>query len=410
MWLLPMALLLAPIAAASSGLFTNMDAQVQVPVEINLGMLGFQGDGAWQIEFSSAELHRMITQLLPSRTPKCGPSGAPMQAQYALKYNVVHITTGLARLQNAIASALRPAPVGAGGANVGHTAYEVEVSEIEEHLDMLHASYFVSREAPPPGSEPAHPAASYTILVLNPNKSDMADRQRLPRSFSYRYRYLGGAPTQLWVGGGRYLVIDLSAGPVSFGMSQALGDEGTVSAASIPILHPGLAGGAEMRQRRAQDPRAAAAHALAHAQLIAQLAALLLNAARYVFAPDVAMCAPTRHRSSHPSFKKPKLTPKRPKGLRTPSDAAVSPRLPSQVRAPCLPSQVSAPRLSSPGVNSPPSTTSSSPSSSSATTGASTRSRPARQPRSTWRSSPRRWPNQKGAGSRRPLSPPVHSG
>merc|ERR1719230_1252344 len=115
-----------------------------------------------------------------------------MQAQYALKYNVVHITTSLARLQNAIASALRPAPVGASGANVGHTAYEVEVSEIEEHLDLLHASYFVSREA---GSEPDHPAASYTILVLNPNKSDMADRQRLPRSFSYRYRYHGGAPT-----------------------------------------------------------------------------------------------------------------------------------------------------------------------------------------------------------------------
>ena len=66
---------------------------------------------------------------------------------------------------------------------------------MEEHFSLLHASYFASAE------QPQHPGVS--VLVVNPDRDAMAAAAGLPARYSYRYRYAGGAPTQMWLGGGR---------------------------------------------------------------------------------------------------------------------------------------------------------------------------------------------------------------
>ena len=80
----------------------------------------------------------------------------------------------------------------------------------------------------------------------------------------------------MWLSARRYLVLDVSAGPCSLGMSHAAG--GAVSAASVPQIHAALQGGAAGLKAREADAAAASSHALYHNHVLAQLGALLLSA------------------------------------------------------------------------------------------------------------------------------------
>ena len=252
---------------------------IVVDLDVNVGLLGFSGEGAWQFELNAGELHSLLERLLPERRPSCGPEATPMGVTYKLNYNVVLMQTGLARLQRTLATAMRPAHADE------HGVYDVEASAIEEHFDMLYASYFTPHEQP----EGAEGPAAYTILVINPNKGDMAQLADVPPAFSYRYRYNGGAPSQMWLSAHRYLVLDVSAGPCSLGMSRAAG--GAVSAASVPQIHAALQGGAAGLKAREADAAAASSHALYHNHVTAQLGGLLLSAVRHVIAADLHACA-----------------------------------------------------------------------------------------------------------------------
>ena len=61
---------------------------------VNVGLLGFSADGAWQLELDAAELYGLLARLLPERRPACGPDGRPADAVYKLTYNVVQMRTG----------------------------------------------------------------------------------------------------------------------------------------------------------------------------------------------------------------------------------------------------------------------------------------------------------------------------
>ena len=261
----------------------SADALVSLDIDVNIGLLGFNADGAWQLELDAGELHGLLGRLLPERRPSCGPEGEPLDAVYRMRYNVVVMQTGIPRLQQRLARAMRRT---AGSSK----EFEVEVADVEDLFDDLYTSYFAHGEAEPHPTDQIHRPSAYTILILNPNRADMAALHGggAPADLSYRYRYRGGSATQMWLAGSRYMVVDLSAGPVTLGRGQA--SEGTVSAASLPMLRPQLHGGAEGRKRREASPSVAAAYDLHHTHFIAQLATLLLSAVRSLIAPDVATC------------------------------------------------------------------------------------------------------------------------
>ena len=250
---------------------------IRVPLEVNIGLMGFAGDGANGLELDAAELHRLLTQLLPRRQPLCGSDSTPADVTYEFTYNVVQLKTGLPALTKALAAAMRPAAA----SPPGH--FEVPMGDIEPHLERIHASYF---EHAPASGTTAGPAA-YSILVLNPQRAAL--QSVLPASarraagfpdeaisaFGYHYTDGAGAsvveagaagvPTQLWLSSGRFLVLDLGANPCAYGATDA--SEGALTVGAVPQVTTS-----------------------AHSQLIGRLAALLTGAARQVLAPDLRTC------------------------------------------------------------------------------------------------------------------------
>ena len=254
-----------------------LTSTMQIPLVVHVGLLGFAADGAWQVELDAAELHGMLARLLPMRTPRCGPTDSEQgEATYRFTYNVVQMRTGLAALHRSIAGALVPS---AGG------KAEVRVPDVAEHFDRIHASYFES--------EPS----SHTILVINPNRADIREaanrRLRTPLPLDFAYHYVAadgsdgtpGVPTQMWIATSRYMVLDLSAGPSTRGMSGA--SPGSVASFTVPAIHAGLQGG---EAARARSPAQQKAHVAEHTTLLARLTVMLTTAIRHVIVPDARSC------------------------------------------------------------------------------------------------------------------------
>jgi hypothetical protein len=268
--------MLSIVLLAVLGAIVRADG-IRVPLEVNIGLMGFAGDGASGLELDAAELHRLLSQLLPRRQPLCGSDSTPADVTYEFTYNVVQLKTGLPALTKALAAAMRPAAA----SPPGH--FEVPMGDIEPHLERIHASYF---EHAPASGTTAGPAA-YSILVLNPQRAALqsaltASARRaagLPdeaiSAFGYHYTDGAGAsvveagaagvPTQLWLSSGRFLVLDLAANPCAYGATDA--SEGALTVGAVPQVTTS-----------------------AHSQLIGRLAALLTGAARQVLAPDLRTC------------------------------------------------------------------------------------------------------------------------
>jgi len=278
--LLLLAALVSAISTPTSPNATMLSAEkvISLPVAVNIGLLGFAADGAWQMELQVEELDQLLQRILPERNPSCGPSAAPLNVVYKIEYNTVVIRTGWAELSARIAAALRPI-------SRGSDEFEVEVETVEDAFDTLFSSYFTEGQA----VDGQGRTAAYTILILNPSRPLLAKQGKgIPQSFSYRYRYQQGLPSPIWLSSSRYLVIDLAAGPSGFGRVQASTD--IVSAAPLPTPGASLQGGEQARLRREKDPSAAAAFELHHTHFVAQLAATILSAVRHVFVPDSAAC------------------------------------------------------------------------------------------------------------------------
>ncbi|XVF28193.1 hypothetical protein REPUB_Repub15cG0007800 [Reevesia pubescens] len=101
------------------------------------------------------------------------------------------------------------------------------------------------------------------------------DMKKQEGDYIYRYRYNGGGASQVWLGSGRFVVIDLSAGPCTYGKIET--EEGSVSHRTLPrirsMLFPrGLASGSDHTT---------------HDNFMGHLAALVATTVEHVIAPDV---------------------------------------------------------------------------------------------------------------------------
>ena len=83
----------------------SADELIPLQIDVNIGLLGFNADGAWQLEINAGELHGLLSTLLPERRPSCGPEGVSLDVVYRLNYNVVMMQTGVPRLHQRLAQA-----------------------------------------------------------------------------------------------------------------------------------------------------------------------------------------------------------------------------------------------------------------------------------------------------------------
>ncbi|KAL2629904.1 hypothetical protein R1flu_014590 [Riccia fluitans] len=272
-----------------------------VPLEINVVLVGFSGDGGYRYNMRAAELGDFMKRTFPTHKPACLESGLPLDIEHDLYYNVIPV--GVPELIS-LEMEIKRNMVLAGTARENEWGreiprYEVEATVVENSmLDPLY-TYLFGYEASKHSSAELNKPVPNAIFVLNFDKVRMDPRiednattfhealsdqiQDLTQEelaqqdggYTYHYTYNGGAATQVWLGAGRYAVIDLSAGPCVYGKIES--DEGSVGYRSIPRLQ-------HLLFPRRRDP---VSKKDTEDSLRGLLSSLIVSAIEHVISPDV---------------------------------------------------------------------------------------------------------------------------
>lgn len=240
---------------------------VRIELKLNVILLGMDADGAFGYQLDPSSLTSLLAATLPSYRPSLMEEERLLNVEYTLRYDVRH-HRGIRTYTELLGEELRNiVPPGGTG------RYSVPLDKAEGLRNFFN-SITVADE--------------YSIILLGPCKralegvmknSQMPDTQP---QWHYSYNY-GGGLTQSWVSEGRYVVVDLSAGPVVYGPSDV--GEGTVSVASLPRIdkfYDKLKSLVASRTGFYQDYTVSS-----FAQIEAHLATTVISAIQYVFVPDI---------------------------------------------------------------------------------------------------------------------------
>jgi hypothetical protein len=221
--------------------------------------LSLSGDGAHSFKLDDAAFGRTLSAALPSGRIQV-PGHGPLSTSLDFSFNVFSAprgdVLGLERVLESKLNHLDKVP----GAQPA--TYDIPAEWLSSEWDRLYNVHAG-------GSSPN------VVILMNPAKARIKaspDQKDMSEdAFLYRYVNKAGARSQTWVSSKRYVVVDLSAGPVVMGPAGAA--EGTVSAGTFPRLGGAAAGGAAGATGREGEVRA-------------HLAGLVISAVRHVFAPD----------------------------------------------------------------------------------------------------------------------------
>ncbi|KAK9136671.1 hypothetical protein Sjap_007265 [Stephania japonica] len=281
-------------------LHTRAEVPFQVPLEINIILVGLDGDGGYRWKVDSHKLETFLKTNFATHRLSCLETGNQIDIEHHLVYNAFPAAQPE---MIALEKALKEAMVSAGTARddvYGREVplYEVDATVVEPVFEQLYSFMFDIDGGGFSASEiEMDRPAPTAIFVVNFDKVRMDPRNKefdfdslmsgkLPElteedmkkqegGYIYRYRYNGGGASQVWLGSGRFAVIDLSAGPCTYGKIET--EEGSVSYRSIPRLHNLVfpKGSLSASRRSAQDV------------FLGQLSALISTTIEHVIAPDV---------------------------------------------------------------------------------------------------------------------------
>ncbi|XP_016491340.1 uncharacterized protein LOC107811018 [Nicotiana tabacum] len=279
-------------------LHSRAEVPFQVPLEVNIVLVGFSGDGGYRYALDSPKLEEFLKVSFPTHRPSCLETGQPLDIEHHIVYNA--FPAGQPELI-ALEKALKAAMVPAGNAretDFGREVplFEVEATAVEPEFQKLYTYLFDLESWGQSGEEMDRPWPTVIFIVnfdkvrLDPRNKDIdldslmygritqlneEEMKKQEGDYIYRYRYNGGGASQVWLGSSRFVVVDLSAGPCTYGKIET--EEGSVSSRSLPrlrnvVFHKGLGVVTE--------------HA-AHDTFVGQLASLVATTIEHVIAPDV---------------------------------------------------------------------------------------------------------------------------
>jgi len=259
------------------------------PLSIHIGLFGFDGSGSARASLDSARLERELRQAMDVHAPAMQTLGlntkdeeeddeSRVGVQVHLDYSVSHMARSmLSRLEDLIVKNAKLIAT----TEQGVLIYDIEAQSIESELDAFYHGQFPETSHSGSGHS-EHDAGHHeshralVILVANPDKVRM-DPTKQGRPYVYRYRYAGGAPTQQWLSREGYLFVDLSAGPCSYGSSDASSSsagEGTVTIGSVPLV------AVKEFDPNGQQPNQVTT------KFLSSLQSFLLSSIRHLFIPD----------------------------------------------------------------------------------------------------------------------------
>ncbi|KAJ4753692.1 transmembrane protein [Rhynchospora pubera] len=279
-------------------LHTRAEVPFQVPLEVNVVLVGFNADGGYRYMIDARKLEEFLKLSFPTHRPSCLETGEPIDIEHHIIYNAIPV--GQPEMIS-LEKALRDAMVPAGTARESEYGrelplYEVEATTVEPIFQRLYSFIFDVESGGYSATEMDRPVPA-AIFVVNFDKVRMDPRnketdldslvygkindlteeelKKQEGDYIYRYRYNGGGATQVWLSSGRFVAIDLSAGPCTYGKIET--EEGSVSYRTLPrfshLLFP----------RGTTSPSLSTIHDL----FMGQLGALISTTIEHVIAPDI---------------------------------------------------------------------------------------------------------------------------
>ncbi|KAI3737884.1 hypothetical protein L2E82_27899 [Cichorium intybus] len=278
-------------------LHSRAEVPFQVPLEVNVILVGFSGDGGYRYTVDSQKLQEFLQVGFPTHRPSCLETGEPLDIEHHMVFNA--IPTGQAEVI-ALEKALKAAMVPTGTsreADFGREVpvFEIDATAVEPEFQKLYSYLFYFENIGYSDEEIDRPMPT-AIFIVNFDKVRMDPRnkdidldslmyKKLDRlteediktqegGYIYRYRYNGGGASQIWLGSGRFIVVDISAGPCTYGKLET--EEGSVSTKTIPRL------------RNVMFPKGPTADQfITHDNFVGQLSALIGIIVEHLVAPDV---------------------------------------------------------------------------------------------------------------------------
>ncbi|CAA3007401.1 uncharacterized protein LOC111388286 isoform X1 [Olea europaea subsp. europaea] len=278
-------------------LHSRAEVPFQVPLEVNVVLIGFNGDGGYRYSIDSQKLEEFLRVSFPSHRPSCLETGQPLDIEHRIVFNAFPAgQPELIALEKILKSAMVPTGT-AREANFGREVplFEVEATTVEPEFQKLY-SYLFDMENAGYSMEEMDRSLPTAIFVVNFDKVRIDPRnkeldleslmygritqlndeeiKKQEGDYIYRYRYNGGGASQIWLGSGRFVVVDLSAGPCTYGKIET--EEGSVNPKTLPRLQnvflPRLVAGSE---QSVPDI------------FIGDLASVIATTVEHVIAPDV---------------------------------------------------------------------------------------------------------------------------
>ncbi|XP_020575814.1 uncharacterized protein LOC110021592 [Phalaenopsis equestris] len=278
-------------------LHTRAEVPFQVPLEVNVVLVGFNGDGGYRYYLDAQKLEDFLKISFPTHRPSCFETGEPIDIEHHVVYNTIPV----GRLELiSLEKALKDAMVPAGTARENEygrelSLFEIEATIVEPMFQKLY-SFLFDDEGGRSNEEMDRPVPTAVFItnfdkvrmdprnkeidlesIMNNRVEKLTDEQLRSQEgdYIYRYRYNGGGASQVWLGSGRYAVIDLSAGPCTYGKIET--EEGSVSYRTLPrlsgIIFP--RGSTVVNVDSTND------------LLIGHLGALVATTVEHVIAPDI---------------------------------------------------------------------------------------------------------------------------
>ncbi|GAU45052.1 hypothetical protein TSUD_198400 [Trifolium subterraneum] len=279
-------------------LHSRAEVPFQVPLEVNVVLIGFNGDGGYRYTIDAHKLEQLLKTSFPTHRPSCLETEELLDIEHHLVYNA--FSAGQPELI-ALEKALKEAMVPAGKARESDFGrevplFEVEATAVEPVFQKLYSYIFDMDSVGSSVTEMDKPVPSAIFIVnfdkvrLDPRNKEIdldslmygkipeltdEDMKKQEGDYIYRYRYDGGGATQVWLSSGRFVVIDLSAGPCTYGKIEA--EEGSVSSRTLPRLRNVVSLSSTAFYRSSNDI------------FLGQLASLVSTTVEHVIAPDVRL-------------------------------------------------------------------------------------------------------------------------
>ncbi|XP_019075569.1 uncharacterized protein LOC100249952 isoform X2 [Vitis vinifera] len=208
-------------------LHSRAEVPFQVPVKVNIVLIGFNNDGGYRYMVDAHKLEEFLRISFPSHRPSCLETGELLDIEHHIVYNVFPAgQPELIALEKALKEAMVPAGT-ARESDYGREVplFEVDATAVESVFQKLYSYIFDMDNSGYNAAEMDRPVPS-AIFIVNFDKVRMDPRnkeidldslmygkitqrteeemKRQEGEYIYRYRYNGGGASQVWLGLGRY--------------------------------------------------------------------------------------------------------------------------------------------------------------------------------------------------------------